>query len=90
MLTVHGSELNLFMDQVIPPTLTIYAPDIAAVGIIFNVFSNDAVSARDSNLTPPRRRADALRVEPRSRIFILCLCNFGILQYLLMFHYLIF
>ena len=43
------------------------APDIAAVGTIFNVFNYDAVSARDSNLSPPRRRADALLVEPRSQ-----------------------
>ena len=39
------------------------APDLAAVGTIFNVFGYDAMSARDSNLSPPQRRADALRVE---------------------------
>ncbi len=41
------------------------APNIAAVGTIFNVFSYDAVLAQDLN---PRRRSDALRVEPRSRV----------------------
>ena len=46
------------MSQVIPPTLFCLcrAPDIAAVETIFNDFSYDAVSARDSNLKPPRRR----------------------------------
>ena len=44
------------------------APDIATVGTIFNVFSLDAVSGRDSNLSPARRRADALRIEPQSRV----------------------
>ncbi len=44
------------------------ASDIAAVGTIFNVFSYDVVSARDSNLSPSRRRADAPRVEPRSQV----------------------
>ena len=33
-----------------------------------NVFSYHAVPGRDSNLTPLRRWAEALRVEPRSRI----------------------
>ena len=41
-LTVHGNELCLFMDQDIPHTL------IVAVETIFNVFSYDAVSGRDS------------------------------------------
>ena len=40
------------------------APDIAAVGTILICY--DAVISRDSNLSLPRRRADALRVEPRS------------------------
>ena len=44
------------------------ASDIAAVGTIFNVFSYDAVSDRDSNLLPSQRRAVALRVEPRLRV----------------------
>ena len=39
------------------------APDLAAVGTILNVFGYDAVSARDLNLSPPQRRADALRVD---------------------------
>ena len=60
---MHGSELRLFLGQVIPPT----PPDIAAVGTILNVFSYDAVSARGSNLSPPRRQADALCVKPQSR-----------------------
>ena len=46
-------------------------PDIAAVETICNVFSYDAVSARDSNLSPSWRRADALRVVPRSRVALL-------------------
>ena len=39
------------------------APVIAAVVTNFTVFSYDAVSDRDSNQSPPRRRTDALRVE---------------------------
>jgi hypothetical protein len=35
-----------------------------AVGIYFNIFSYDAVQS----LSTPRRRADALHVEPRSRV----------------------
>ena len=45
--------------------------DIAAVGNIFNVFSYDTMSSRDSNLTLSRQRADALRVTPLSRVFSL-------------------
>ena len=37
---------------------------IAAAGIILIVFRYDAVLGRDSNLSPPRRRADVLLVEP--------------------------
>ena len=33
-----------------------------------SVFSYYAVVSQDSNLSPPRRRASALRVEPRSRV----------------------
>ena len=40
------------------------ALDIAAVGTIFNVFSYDTVSDRNSILSPLRRRVDSLRVEP--------------------------
>ena len=46
------------------------ASDIVAVRTIFNVFSYDAVTDRDSNLSSTRRRADALRVDPRSRVFL--------------------
>ena len=42
-------------------------PDIAAVGANLNVLRYDAVLSRDSDLSPPRRRADAQRVEPWSR-----------------------
>ena len=57
----------LFIDQGIPPI--IHAPEIAAVQNIFNVV-NYAVSGRDSNLSPHRRRANALRVvEPRSQVY---------------------
>ncbi len=38
--------------------------DIAVVGTIFNVFSYNALTDRDSNLSPSRQPADALRVEP--------------------------
>ena len=55
-------ELRLFKGQGILRTLTIHAFDIAVVGTIFNVFSYDALSDRDSNLSSSRRRADALRV----------------------------
>ena len=48
--------------------LLLLLPDIAAVGTIFNDFSYGAVSARDSNLSPSRRLADALHVEPQSRV----------------------
>ena len=46
------------------------ASDILAIVTIFNVFSYDKVLSRDSNLSPPRRRVDALCVEPRSRVCI--------------------
>ena len=39
------------------------ATDLAAVGTILNVFSYDAVSDRDTNLSPSRKkRTDALHV----------------------------
>ena len=46
--------MRLFMGQGINPILTIYvaAPNIAAVGTIFNVFGYDTVSSWDSNLSP--------------------------------------
>ncbi len=48
--------------------------DILAVGTIFNIFNYNVVSSRDSNLSPPRRRASALHVEPRSQVtFVLSL-----------------
>ena len=56
------------LGQGIPSTLTNNV--IAVVGNIFNVFSYDAVFSRDSNLSTPQRRADALRVESRSRVYI--------------------
>ena len=43
---------------------------------IFNVSSYDAVLERDSNLSAPR--ADALRVEPRSRVFNIVLIVLGL------------
>ena len=46
-----------------------HAPDKAAVGTIVNVFSYDAVSDQDSNLSPSWQRAYELHVEPRSRVF---------------------
>ena len=42
------------------------APDIAAIGLKFNVFSYDEVLSQDSNLSPPQQRTDAQRVDPRS------------------------
>ena len=68
---MHDNELRLFMGKGTPSLIYIYlcrALDIAVVGTIFNVFIHDGVSNRDSNLSPPRRRADGLRVEPRSRV----------------------
>ena len=44
------------------------ASSIAAEETIFNVFSYNAASNRDSNLLHPRRRTGALRVEPQSRV----------------------
>ena len=51
------------MGQGIPNTLC-RATDLAEEETIFNVFSYDVMSDRDSNLSSPRQRADALRVEP--------------------------
>ena len=66
---MHGNELRLVWAKAF---LQFYylcrASDIAAVGIIFNVLSYDALSDRDYNLSPFRRIADALRVELRSRV----------------------
>ena len=45
------------------------ATDLAEEETIFNVFSYDVMSDRDSNLSPPRQRADALRVEPWSQVY---------------------
>ena len=66
VLNVHDNELRLFMGPGIPPTLTFFMshtwwPDIVALGTIFKVLSYDAVSGRNSNLSPFRRRTDALR-----------------------------
>ena len=60
----------------ISPTLTIY--DIAALGTIFNVLRYEAVLSRDSNLSPPRRRTDALRVELRSPVVETVLLNIAV------------
>ncbi len=44
-----------------------HAPEIGAVGTIFNVYSNDAVLGWDlSSSLPNRQRADALPVTPQS------------------------
>ena len=44
--------------------------NIAAVRtIIWRIFFQDAMSGRDLNLLQPRRRSDALRFEPRSRVW---------------------
>ena len=67
VLTVHGNELRLIWAKAFP--LLCRASDIAAVEIIFDDFSYDAVLFRDSNLPPPSwRRADALRVKPWSQV----------------------
>ena len=67
---------------------------IAAVGIIFNVFSYDAVLSRDSNQSPPRRRADALRAKNNFfaselsellQIFLTNIFNYRLPQYLLLY-----
>ena len=52
--------------QVITLTMFTYlfrTSDIVAVGTNFNGFNYDAGISRDSNLSPPRRRAYALRVK---------------------------
>ena len=57
------------MGQNIPSIyLTWRAPDIAAVGTIFYVLRYDVVLDRYLNLTPPRRRLDALSDEPRWQV----------------------
>ena len=43
-------------------------PDITAVGTIINVFSYDAVSGWDSNISTSRKQADAYRVSPQSQV----------------------
>ena len=55
VLTIHGNKFRIFMGQGIPPTLIVHV-----VGTIFYVFSYDAVSDQDSNLSPPPRRTDGL------------------------------
>ena len=56
--------------------------DIVAVGTIFNVYSYDAVLSRNLNLSPPRRRADALGVEPWSRVNEKVVCYLFILNHI--------
>ena len=60
------------LDQGNTPALNYFcvAPDLATVRIIFNVFSYYA------NLSSPRRRANALRVESWSRAYFPHLLNF--------------
>ena len=54
---MYGNELALFMDQGIPPTLTIYVAHLTP-----------SSSYNHLKTPPPRQRADALRVEPQSRV----------------------
>ena len=60
------------LDQDIPPYLHYeYRPsDIAAVGTTFNVYSNEKVLAQDSNTSPTRQRADAVRATPQAWVVI--------------------
>ena len=57
-----GHRLSLYLSYLCR------APVIAAVGPIFIVFSYDALSGRDLNLSPSRQEAYAIRVTPQSRI----------------------
>ena len=69
--------MHKFGSKAFSPTLTVIAslsPDIAAVGTIFNVFSYDAVLGRDSNLSPTRQQADALRDMPKTLEDSHCTC----------------
>ena len=52
--------------QDIPPTLTLKC----IKGTIVNVFSYDAILSRDSNSSPPRRRAGALLVKSLLRVIL--------------------
>ncbi len=60
-LIVHGNKLLLFMGQGITPIIICRAPDIVSAETIIKDLSYNAVLGRDSNLSPPRRWADALR-----------------------------
>ena len=73
VLTVHGNELRLLWTRHSPYSNYFYrATDMKAVETIFNVFSYDEVSARDSNRTPwSWQWADVLRVAPQSKVFFL-------------------
>ena len=65
---MHVKELRLFRAMHSLYSNNLYrAPDVAAVGTIFNIFSYDALSDRDSNLSPSRQRADALHVTQQSQ-----------------------
>ena len=68
---VHGNELLLFWAKAfLYSNYLCCAPEIAAVGTIFNIFTYDTVSGRDSNLSPSRQRADALHVTSQSRVML--------------------
>ena len=66
--TVHGNKLRCIGLK--HPPKSNYLCRASVVAIIFNVFSFDASSDRDSNLSPLCRRADALRVEQQLRVIM--------------------
>ena len=59
--------MRMFMGQGLPHTLKYlyHAPDIAAVGTISIVFSFDAVSGQDSNLSPSQQKRKCTMSYPR-------------------------
>ena len=68
--TVQVEEMRLFWANDFPH-FTRYlwrATDIAAVETTFNVCGYSAVLNRDSNPSPSRQRAEALRVSPQLRV----------------------
>ena len=76
VLTKHGNGLRLFWAKAFPQ-LKLFMSRIwhSSSRNHFNVFSYDTVLERDSNLSPSRRRSDALRVESRSHFHCSLCCK---------------
>ncbi len=63
---MHGTEMRLFEDKALPLFLKLMcASDIAKIGTSFDVFSG---LGRASNTSPYQRRANTLRVRPRTQV----------------------